>query len=180
MSGRLTFICVLEANLALSFIPSARRWMLRPFIPKWTVRRSAFLSKTGWSWGCVSALDSDGRTMWIAGAHRDKKRFVVRAGEILPAFSELERAICLHLLLKVWSGPVGPLSLKDLRALSRRAQVASGRKPSDLEKGTSAYRNGNSSVTFFSRPSRHSGCVLCKRLRNIPVLNRTASAAFQS
>jgi len=29
------------------------------------------LSKAGWSWGCVSALDSHGRTIWIADAHRD-------------------------------------------------------------------------------------------------------------
>jgi hypothetical protein len=29
------------------------------------------LSKTGWSWGCVSAIDSEGRTIWVAGAHRD-------------------------------------------------------------------------------------------------------------
>jgi len=42
------------------------------------------LSKAGWSWGCVSALDSDGRTIWIADAHRDDgNRFVVRAEENL-------------------------------------------------------------------------------------------------
>jgi hypothetical protein len=35
------------------------------------------LSKAGW--GCVSAIDSDGRTIWIADAHRDGKRFVVEA-----------------------------------------------------------------------------------------------------
>jgi hypothetical protein len=29
------------------------------------------LSKAGWSWGCVSAIDSAGRTIWIADAHRD-------------------------------------------------------------------------------------------------------------
>ncbi len=29
------------------------------------------LSKAGWSWGCVAALDSRGRTIWIAEAHRD-------------------------------------------------------------------------------------------------------------
>jgi hypothetical protein len=29
------------------------------------------LSKAGWSWGCVSAVDSDGRTIFIADAHRD-------------------------------------------------------------------------------------------------------------
>jgi hypothetical protein len=29
------------------------------------------LSKVGWSWGCVSAIDSSGRTIWITDAHRD-------------------------------------------------------------------------------------------------------------
>ena len=49
------------------------------------------LSKAGWSWGYVSALDCEGRTIWIADAHRDDgKRFVVRADEILTAFMELE------------------------------------------------------------------------------------------
>jgi hypothetical protein len=50
------------------------------------------LSKAGWSWGCVSAIDSRGRTIWIVDAHRDDgKRFVVRADEKLTAF--VERAI---------------------------------------------------------------------------------------
>jgi hypothetical protein len=49
------------------------------------------LSKAGWSWGFVSALDSQGRTIWIADAHRDDgKRLVVRADEKLTAFRELE------------------------------------------------------------------------------------------
>ena len=57
------------------------------------------LSKAVWSCGCVSALDSNGRTIWIADAHRgDGKRFVVRADEKLTAFLELERAVCIHLL----------------------------------------------------------------------------------
>jgi hypothetical protein len=35
------------------------------------------LSKAGWSWGCVSAIDSNGRTIWIADAHRgDEKRLL--------------------------------------------------------------------------------------------------------
>jgi hypothetical protein len=52
------------------------------------------LSKAGWSWGCVSAIDSNGRTIWIADAHRDDgKRFVVRADEKLTALLELESAI---------------------------------------------------------------------------------------
>lgn len=52
------------------------------------------LSKAGWSLGWVSAVDSEGRTIWIADAHRgDGKRFVVRADEILTAFLELESTI---------------------------------------------------------------------------------------
>ena len=55
---------------------------------------SARIDKAGWSWGCVSAIDSNGRTIWIADAHRDDgKRFVVRADEKLTAFMELESAI---------------------------------------------------------------------------------------
>jgi hypothetical protein len=51
------------------------------------------LSKAGWSLGYVSAIDSRGRTIWIADAHRDDgKRFVVRADEKLMAFVELESA----------------------------------------------------------------------------------------
>jgi hypothetical protein len=57
------------------------------------------LSKAGFSWGCVSAIDSNGRTIWIVDAHRDDgKRFVVHAEEKVTAMLELERAICLHLL----------------------------------------------------------------------------------
>ena len=52
------------------------------------------LSKSGWSWGCVAAVDLNGRTILIADAHRDDgKRFVVRADEKLSAFIELELAI---------------------------------------------------------------------------------------
>ena len=50
------------------------------------------LSKAGWSYGYVSAVDSQGRTIWIADAHRDDgKRFVVHADEKLTVFLELER-----------------------------------------------------------------------------------------
>jgi hypothetical protein len=49
------------------------------------------LSKAGWSWGCVLAVDSKGRTIWIADAHRDDgRRYVVRAEEKLTAFVGLE------------------------------------------------------------------------------------------
>jgi hypothetical protein len=50
------------------------------------------LSKAGWSWGCVSAISFNGRTMWIVDANRDNgKRFVVRSDGMLTAFLELER-----------------------------------------------------------------------------------------
>jgi hypothetical protein len=51
------------------------------------------LKKAGWSLGYVAAVDSEGRTIWIADAHRDGKRFIVRADEKLTAFMELESAI---------------------------------------------------------------------------------------
>jgi hypothetical protein len=52
------------------------------------------LSKAGWSCGCLSAIDSNGRTIWIADARRDDgKRFVVHTDELLTAFVELESAI---------------------------------------------------------------------------------------
>jgi hypothetical protein len=57
-------------------------------------RKWSTIPKAGWSWGCVSALDSDGGTIWIADAHRgDGKRFVVRADEKLSAFVELESVV---------------------------------------------------------------------------------------
>jgi hypothetical protein len=52
------------------------------------------VSKSGWSWGCVSAVTREGRIEWVADAHRDDgKRFVVHADEKLTAFVELESAI---------------------------------------------------------------------------------------
>jgi hypothetical protein len=43
--------------------------------------------------GWVSALDLEGRTIWIVDAHGYGKRFIVRADEILAAFLELQRTI---------------------------------------------------------------------------------------
>jgi hypothetical protein len=53
------------------------------------------LKKKGWSWGCIAAVDRDGRIIWVADAHRsDGERFVVRADEKLTAFAELESVVC--------------------------------------------------------------------------------------
>jgi len=50
------------------------------------------LSKAGWSWA-ASAIDPQGQTIWIADAHHDGKRYVVRAAEKLTAFLEVESPI---------------------------------------------------------------------------------------
>jgi hypothetical protein len=56
-------------------------------------RKWLAIPEAGWSWGRVSAIDSNGRTIRIADAHRcDGKRFVVCADERLTAFIELESA----------------------------------------------------------------------------------------
>jgi len=51
------------------------------------------LSKAGFSYGYVSALDRKGRTIWIVDAHGYGKRFIVRSDEIRTAFVELQTAI---------------------------------------------------------------------------------------
>ena len=52
------------------------------------------LSKAGWICGCVSAVDSHGRTIWIADAHRDDgKRFVVQADELLTVARSARKAV---------------------------------------------------------------------------------------
>ena len=53
------------------------------------------LSKAGWTWGCISPIDSNRRTIWIAPtriATTESAPFV-RADEKLTPFLELESAI---------------------------------------------------------------------------------------
>ena len=40
-------------------------------------------------------VDCEGRIIWIVDANRDRKRFVIRADELLTAVVELESAICV-------------------------------------------------------------------------------------
>jgi hypothetical protein len=50
------------------------------------------LSESGWSLGWVATVDHEGRTIFVADAHRDNgKRFIVTADEKLRAFLELQR-----------------------------------------------------------------------------------------
>ena len=54
------------------------------------------LKKAGWSLGCVSAIDSQGRTIWIADAHRgDGQRFIWPVFVLSPCsdFAGEQRAI---------------------------------------------------------------------------------------
>jgi hypothetical protein len=50
--------------------------------------------EAGWNCGWTSAVDSNGRTIFIADAHHEgNQRFIVRADEKLTAFLELKSAI---------------------------------------------------------------------------------------
>jgi hypothetical protein len=71
--------------------------------------------------GWVSALDVEGRTIWIADAHRgDGNRFIVRADELLTAFLELERAVCIHLLTQQYDVRSEGVGFSDLTAEAAR------------------------------------------------------------
>jgi len=67
------------------------------------------LSKAGWSWGIVSAIDCEGRTIWIADPHRgDGKRFLVRADEKLTAFMARIGNRTTNRDMNLWEGITGP------------------------------------------------------------------------
>ena len=85
------YLALRKRNSALAFRkPKAARWVR---VNYWEIIADN-LSKAGWSWGCVSAVDSRGRTIFVADAHCDDgKRFVVHADEKLTTFLELEPAI---------------------------------------------------------------------------------------
>jgi hypothetical protein len=61
------------------------------------------LKKVGWSLGWVSAVDSQGRMIRIVDAHRDGKRFIVRADDKLTA-KDCRSKICQS----------GPISLGEM------------------------------------------------------------------
>jgi hypothetical protein len=51
------------------------------------------LSKAGWTSGCISSTDRNGRQFWVV-EREDAGHFIVRADEKLTTFLELESAIC--------------------------------------------------------------------------------------
>ncbi len=74
---------------------SAKRSHARRKMKYWEIIADN-LSKAGWSMGYVSAIDSNGRTIWIADAHcGDGKRFVVHADEKLTAIIKVESECAL-------------------------------------------------------------------------------------
>ena len=81
------------------------------------------LSKTGWSWACGSAIDSNGRTSWIADAHRDDgKRFVVHADEKLRFWNWNRRFAKIALTSSVGAGRL-PLALSSLGVSARELHL---------------------------------------------------------
>jgi len=73
--------------------PASACWTLVLFEKRWEIIADN-LTSAGWSSGCVSAVNTDARTIWIADAHRDDgKRFVVHADEKLTALMELESTV---------------------------------------------------------------------------------------
>jgi hypothetical protein len=62
-------------------------------MPHWEIIDDR-LGKAGFSMGWVSAIDCEGRTIWIVDAYRDDgNRVVVRSDEKLTAFLEMETAV---------------------------------------------------------------------------------------
>lgn len=52
------------------------------------------LSKSGWSWGCVSVVNAHGRWIFVVDAHRgDGQRHIVHSDDLLTAFLELQMQI---------------------------------------------------------------------------------------
>src|SRR5439155_15734772 len=87
---------IAPVHIILSLLCGEQKRRNPPRVKYWEIIADN-LSEAGWSWGFVSAVDSSGRTIFIADAHRDDgKRFVVRADEKLTAFIELESAIQLN------------------------------------------------------------------------------------
>jgi hypothetical protein len=74
---------------------------LRAVLKYWEILADN-LSKACWSYGYVATVDHQGRTMFVADAHRgDRKRFVVRADEKLTAFPMKQARVVWTLAAKM-------------------------------------------------------------------------------
>jgi hypothetical protein len=116
------------------------------------------LSKAGWSWGYVSAMNSNGRTIFFADAHRDDgKRFVVHDDEKLTAFVELQAAI--HRQPESSQRPTA----KGPRCSTQRAGIA---PPHAEGEGLSGVTSDRETFAFICVPAGVVGGVPLTRARN--------------
>jgi hypothetical protein len=60
---------VAPVHITLSLLCGEQKRHNLPRLKYWEIIADN-LSKAGWSWGCVSALDSGGQLIFIADAHR--------------------------------------------------------------------------------------------------------------
>ena len=61
-----------------------RKAAVDPGVKYWEIIANN-LSKAEWNYGYVSALDREGRTIWIVDAHGYGKRFIGVGSEVNPA-----------------------------------------------------------------------------------------------
>jgi hypothetical protein len=70
----LTKIRLQRANYSEGSLPEhTERWQAEKresVVQYWEIIADN-LNEAGWSWGCVAAIDSNGRTIWIADANHD-------------------------------------------------------------------------------------------------------------
>jgi hypothetical protein len=90
------------------------------------------LSKAGSSWGCVSALDSQGRMIWIADTHRDDgRRFIVHADENSARFWNSNHRLSGHGAMQDEPLHFSLDGVSEFSAVSHRAKSV-GRLPEEL------------------------------------------------
>src|SRR2546428_1984032 len=96
---RFTELCEFIAPVHYDFVIAVWRATdteSRPSMKYWEIVADN-LSKAGWSWGCVSGMDSKGRTIFVADPRRgDNQWLIVRADEKLTAFLELQSEKIAH------------------------------------------------------------------------------------
>ena len=144
----------------------------------------AYFARAEWSWGCVAAIDREGRTIWIADAHRDNgKRFVTvpstnrstaccnarltacrRSQRLVPL---IERDCALELTQQVGQDP-GPHrhkapTMRAARCSTQRAGIASPHAAGDWLSGVTGDRESNA---FISGPTGFVGGVPLTRAMN--------------
>ena len=105
----------------------------------------------------INARDDDRRTVWIVDAHRDGRRFIVRADEKLTAFVELQAAIHRQPASSQSADGAGP------RCSTQRAGIAPPHAEGDGLSGVTSEWESNA---FISGPTAFVGGVPVTRARN--------------